>query len=101
MSPNKLLRHTAFQGSGGQLAVLRSSYLPESQLGVQASNTARILLQSAEQGQSQQHEASSVAQNVAAEQATSAALAALQTSITTGAVAAEAKPDNNTTNILP
>ncbi|KAL3143320.1 hypothetical protein ABBQ38_002159 [Trebouxia sp. C0009 RCD-2024] len=100
VSPSKLVKQTAFQGSGGQLAVLRSSYLPESQLGFQASNTARNLLQFAEQGQSQGQGASSSAQHVAAEQAASAASAAVQNAVTAGAVAAEAQPKDTSTNTL-
>lgn len=100
MSPSKLLKQTAFPGSVRQLAVLKSSYLPESQLGVQASNTARVPLQFAEQRQSQRQGARSLAQHVSAEQATSAASAAVQNSVTAGAVAAEAEPEDTSTDTL-
>lgn len=91
---------TAYQGSGGHQAALRSSYLPESQLWGQASNTARGLLQSEQQGQSQQ-DAGSTTQSAAAAQTTSAASAAVQSSVTAGAASAEAKSKNNSTSILP
>ena len=81
---------TAYQDPQENLASLRSSYLSESQLGGQSSSTVRTLLQSDQQGQSQQQGATNPVQDVADAQKTSAAG---QNPVTTGAAAAEARPE--------
>ena len=80
MSPTELLYHqgthsAAYRGPGRQLAQDRSPDLPESQLGGQASNTARNSLHSEEQERSQQQVASNTLQDVAGAQESSAAAA--------------------------
>lgn len=104
MSPIELLYHqsshsTAYQGPERQLVQFRSPDFPESGFGDQSSNIARNLLQSEQQGQSQQQVASNTLQDVAVAQKNSAAD---QHSEATSAAAAETRPEGNPqTAILP
>lgn len=101
MSPTEPLYHqgthsAAYRGPGRQLAQFRSPNLPESQLGGHSSNTARNLLQSEQQGQSQQQLASNTLHDA------QESSAAGTNSTATAAAAAETRPEaNSQTDLLP